>query len=90
MKVKLLKKIRKRFEIIHYPNKPGNLKYLLIDNTKSVSNIFYILDIKDEWVYTSESQMQIDRILKYCRWAYSSHSKKGKFENQKQKVWHNG
>lgn len=88
MKVKLLKKIRRRFEIEYYPNKESDKKYLLIDNTGFVGDIFSILGINEMW--TSEKQTQIDRILTYCRWAYREHSKAGKFENKKSKVWYNG
>lgn len=34
MKVKLLKKIRKRFTIEYYPNRNNDKKFKLIDNTQ--------------------------------------------------------
>lgn len=84
MKVKLLKKIRKRFEIEYYPNRTSKKKYKLTDNDGGS----YMYGIRDVWHI--DKQSALNDILNLLRWQYQSRSRKYKFENQKTKVWHNG
>lgn len=85
MKVKLLKKIRKRFIIEYYPNRDNVKKYKLTDNE---SGEYYVYGIRNEWHI--DQQSALNDILELLRWQYQSRSRKYKIQNIKTKVWHNG
>lgn len=88
MKVKLLKKIRKRFSIDFYPNKDTEFKYELVDNKRyrDVDNLtYYMLDIDD---FYKTKQQTLNSILKIVRFQYYKYSVKHKKENINKKVWY--
>lgn len=74
MKVKLLKKIRKRFSIYE---KTGN---------KKTSTIYYLYDGKKEITSSFFNSYVIDMILIITRKEYAEHSKLYKFKGKK--IWH--
>lgn len=71
MKVKLLKKIRRRFEV--YYNENG-----IIYNGNNIGRRFAVVDKYDEWfLFTSnEKKKCIDAILKVARKEYGKREKK--------------
>lgn len=96
MKAKLLKKLRRRFEIVVYPN--GRLYEGVLGNS-----VFYpegcvrLEDYEDEYTksyslneYTEEEATQIvkDRIIEIAHMMHTSQSRRNKFKGRK--VWHNG
>jgi hypothetical protein len=84
VKVKLLKKMRKRFSIDFYPNKDTEYKYELVD-LHSDPMEHYMLDID----YSHETrQSAINSILEIIRFKYYKYSVKHKRENISKKVWH--
>lgn len=74
MKVKLLKKIRKRFSIYE---KTGN---------KKTSTIYCLYDGKKEITSSFFNSYVIDMILTITRKEYAEHSKLYKFKGKK--IWH--
>lgn len=90
MKVKLLKKIRKRFEILYYPNSDSERKFCLIDNNYYSRHTVYIHEaygIKERYKTKREC---LNAILIIVRATYGEYSVKGKNSLTKVKVWHNG
>ena len=86
MKVKLLKKIRKEFSVIHYP------PYTLENNKYNKDDLYY-LKHKDGWISMREGLFRIkedalEKILIYTRIDYKEYSVKYK-KNIKtvKKVW---
>ena len=101
MKTKLLKKIRKRFSIVHYPN--GMLHHDTVFHAEK--GVVFLHDyiggffdsIQKEYSlkhYTIEHATQLakERILEYCRDNYSSKAKQKAVNNKYKgiKLWHNG
>ena len=101
MKTKLLKKIRKRFSIAHYPNG------IKVDNTVVHSKFGFLMlwDLKGGFYDSVQKEYSLqdlsleealdlakERILKYCRDNYTSKAKrKTKIDLYKGiKLWHNG
>lgn len=89
MKTRLLKKVRKRFDIYHYPDgyfyagvRYIKIKYGLVDNHKSQ------LLGNESYHYTFDSAYEA--LVKKIRAEYSSKKKKKELESNVIKVWYNG
>lgn len=92
MKTKLLKKVRKRFEILYYPKgievyEIGNSKVFYLDEK------FQVVDKKDTFYtrYYNTKNEALDEIIEKCRCLYSKYStrhKKQQLKNKPVKVWY--
>ncbi len=88
MKVKLLKKIRKEFSVIHYP--PGTYVYKY--NEYNDEDLYYLKN-KDGWISMREELFRtkedaLKQILIYTYMDYGKYSVKNKKKNKKiKKVW---
>lgn len=81
MKTKLLRKVRKRFEIYYHPNGLKQ-KYCLIDKC----HIGYEEGFGDRWLFSKEEC--IGFLLKKVRSEYKKYSINYKRRKIKIKVWH--
>lgn len=83
MKVKLLKKIRKRFEILYYPN---GLIYGNIYDSKNET--FVLTDTENEYniFFDQNKNSLLETILLICKRNYYSYSRRYKLKGTK--VWY--
>lgn len=86
MKVKLLKKVRKQYQIV-YREKPYVIQYAyskLIGNFRIKGKSYVVFKTKQE---------ALDYIINHLRGKYNklgNHNRKEKLKEQETKVWYNG
>lgn len=86
MKTKLLKKVRRRFEINYYPHQEK--PYVAVDKHQGEYEDWFWVASADRSHMTKDSA--IKAILQVVRCQYKKHSRREKLKLIKHKVWYNG
>ena len=85
MKTKLLKRIRRRFQIDYYPNRKSKQFVITDEDSGAYTSYFWICDVKEAH---ETKQSAIDDILTILRFQYRKYTRKAKIKLIKKKVWY--